>query len=385
MAINATHILELVQRRIATANSSTSAADLDKLLTLAKQVDGSLIRSYDSDGALPDASLTNEKMAFITSTGNIKFNNGRWDTTPAPPPPPPSPPPPPPPPVAYGTASGYHSGGSSDRTAVEKFSFTSNANATDVGTLLQDSRHSAGQSSNEHGYTSGAYNAPLVFNTISKFPFASDGNGTDVGDLTQARGQLRGNMSPSSAGGFGYSSGGRNNGPMLNTIDKFPFASDANATDVGDLTEIIYNMASQNSETHGYISGGRGFNQPNMDVIQKFPFATDGNATDVGNLTVARIGPAGQSSTGNGYTSGGGLDYDVIDKFPFASNANATDVGNLTQGRDDCSGQSSDVSGYTSAWSSTNIIDKFPFASNGNASDVGDLVGTESQGHPQHV
>ena len=41
---------------------------------------GSLIRSYDSDGALPDASLTNEKMAFITSTGNIKFNNGRWDT-----------------------------------------------------------------------------------------------------------------------------------------------------------------------------------------------------------------------------------------------------------------------------------------------------------------
>ena len=80
MTINATHILELVQRKIATANSSTSAADLDKLLTLAKQVDGSLIRSYDSDGALPDASLTNEKMAFITSTGSIKFNNGRWDT-----------------------------------------------------------------------------------------------------------------------------------------------------------------------------------------------------------------------------------------------------------------------------------------------------------------
>ena len=80
MAINATHILELVQRKIATANSSTSTADLDKLLTLAKQVDGSLIRSYDSDGALPDASLTNEKMAFITSTGSIKFNNGRWDT-----------------------------------------------------------------------------------------------------------------------------------------------------------------------------------------------------------------------------------------------------------------------------------------------------------------
>ena len=39
-----------------------------------------MIRSYDSDGALPDASLTNEKMAYVTSTGSIKFNNGRWDT-----------------------------------------------------------------------------------------------------------------------------------------------------------------------------------------------------------------------------------------------------------------------------------------------------------------
>lgn len=36
----------------------------------------------------------------------------------------------------------------------------------------------------------------------------------------------------------GYTSGGSNPSPLTqyNTIDKFPFASDSNATDVGDLT-----------------------------------------------------------------------------------------------------------------------------------------------------
>ena len=42
----------------------------------------------------------------------------------------------------------------------------------------------------------------------------------------------------------GYSSGGRTP-PFLNTIDKFPFAADANATDVGDLTQAKSNMAGQ--------------------------------------------------------------------------------------------------------------------------------------------
>jgi hypothetical protein len=68
--------------------------------------------------------------------------------------------------------------------------------------------------------------------------------------------------------------------------------------------------------------------------IQKWPFATDGDSTDVGDLTQTREQLAGQSSTVSGYNSGGMIDpgtfYDTIDKFPFASDANATDVGNLT-------------------------------------------------------
>ena len=74
------------------------------------------------------------------------------------------------------------------------------------------------------------------------------------------------------------------------------------------------------------------------NTIDKFPFASNANATDVGDLTVGRYSGAGQSSTASGYASGGTFaptypNSNIIDKFPFASNANATDVGDLTQGR----------------------------------------------------
>jgi len=46
--------------------------------------------------------------------------------------------------------------------------------------------------------------------------------------------------------------------------------------------------------TYGYTSGGS--TGAYSDVIDKFPFASDTNATDVGNLTVARSNVAGQSS-----------------------------------------------------------------------------------------
>ena len=44
MAIDIKNILELVQRKIAAVDSTTSTADLQKLLNLAKRVDGSLMR-----------------------------------------------------------------------------------------------------------------------------------------------------------------------------------------------------------------------------------------------------------------------------------------------------------------------------------------------------
>ena len=78
--------------------------------------------------------------------------------------------------------------------------------------------------------------------------------------------------------------------PQTQTPSKFPFSSDANATDVGDLTSARYNIAGQSSTASGYTSGGI----PTANVIDKFPFSSDANATDVGDLTVGRVRLAGQ-------------------------------------------------------------------------------------------
>jgi hypothetical protein len=283
------------------------------------------------------------------------------------------------PPQAQGSISGYTSGGFPAFNTIDKFPFSSDANATDVGDLTQSLSSSAGQSSLESGYTSGGSDDLSSTNVIDKFPFAVDANATDVGDLSQDRGFAAGQSSTES----GYTSGGLTFSPAeatSNIIDKFPFATDANATDVGDLTQARYGSAGQSSAESGYTSGGAtlpGF----TNVIDKFPFAVDANATDVGDLTQARRDTAGQSSTESGYNSGGlasgSVTSNIIDKFPFATDGNATDVGDLTQARRGAAGQSSTVSGYSSGGGSppaVATIDKFPFVSDVNATDVGDLT-----------
>ena len=284
-----------------------------------------------------------------------------------------------------GYTSGGHNGSSRDNT-IDKFPFSSDGNASDVGDLTVARNGSAGQSSSVSGYTSGGVAptiSPIWVNIIDKFPFAADGNASDVGDLTAGRGYLAGQSSTVS----GYSSGGRDDAltPIsLNVIDKFSFSSDGNASDVGDLTVNRHSVAGQSSTASGYTSGGIAPDSTptRVNIIDKFPFASDGNATDVGDLTAARNSAADQSSLASGYTSGG---YDgsspgrvnIIDKFPFSSDSNASDVGDLTVNRSDVAGQSSTASGYSSGGygtSQVNTIDKFPFASDGNASDVGDLT-----------
>ena len=218
---------------------------------------------------------------------------------------------------------------------------------------------------------------------IDKFPFATNANATDVGNLSVSR---RSTNAGQSSEVSGYTSTGFGPASYNNTIDKFPFATNANATDVGDVTFGRYSATGQSSTVSGYTSGGRApDNAPGSvdNIIDKFPFATNANATDVGDASLNRGRSAGQSSTVSGYTSGGGPGAygwtgNVIDKFPFATDSNATDVGDLTFARSEGASQSSTVSGYTSAGyappGATNIIDKFPFATDANATDVGDLV-----------
>jgi hypothetical protein len=287
-----------------------------------------------------------------------------------------------------GTTSGYASGGApfpAPYNIIEKFSFTSDGNASDVGDLTVGRYNVAGQSSSSHGYTSGGISTPPYTNTdtIDKFPFASDDNATDVGDLTVARSAT--GITGQNSADNGYTSGG-STGPRSNIIDKFPFASDANAADVGDLTEARGQAAGSSSPTHGYNAGG---NPPSdfTNIIDKFPFASDANAADVGDALQPLSGASGQSSSTHGYFTGGTSPDPVltcqmccIQKYAFASDGNSTGVGTLTECQYAAAGQSSTTNGYSSGGRQPgtpgfkNYIAKFPFASDANATDVGNLT-----------
>ena len=293
-----------------------------------------------------------------------------------------------------GTTSGYMSGG---RVApprvdtIDKWPFASDGNATDVGDLTIARERGAGQSSKVSGYTSGGYGPSSNNNRIDKFPFAADGNATDVGDLT---GTLRENAGQSSEN-HGYTTGGHDGSPHpgeINDIQKFSFASDENATDVGDRTITGQSHTGQNSSISGYSSAGSSGNPPvNTNVIDKFPFATDENATDVGDLFETVLLPAGQSSSTHGYVSGGSNPpvTNTIQKFSFSSDGNATDVGDLLNGVFYVCGQSSNVSGYVSGGTPDanggNIIQKFPFPTDANSTDVGDLTQSRYGGMGQQI
>jgi hypothetical protein len=67
---------------------------------------------------------------------------------------------------------------------IDKFSFSSNGNATDVGDLAFGTNGNCGQSSIDNGYSSGGYNAEAT-KAIQKFSFATDGNASSSAELTE--------------------------------------------------------------------------------------------------------------------------------------------------------------------------------------------------------
>lgn len=302
----------------------------------------------------------------------------------------------------YGISFGFGIGTTSPAgwsEAIEKYSFTSDENATALtGLMTRRGNVIAGQSSSTHGYGSGGrLQGPSAYsNIIEKIPFTVDENATDVGDLTVARGHPTGNQSDT----HGYTSGGfYPPNTYSNVIDKFPFSTDANATDVGDLASGTggQDPASTTSTTHGYIMGGQPASpDPSDRDITKFPFAAEDNSTDVGDLLNEYRAGRGVQSTTRGYHVGGSSPVqlnpstsNIIEAFPFASDGNTTDVGDLIQRHEQGTATSSSTNGYTAGGyggptdpvpGSMNIIQKFPFSTDANATDVGDLTVAGGQG-----
>ena len=379
-------VLELLRAKVHSADSSTSLDELNNMVKAAQLAHTPMIRHYDSDGSLPTATTTEQKLAFITSTGSIKMNNGRrWESTTAEAYVPP---------VVYsfqGSSYGYAMGGDNGTpgnsyiNTIQKYSFTADGNSTDVADLERSSLGGAGTASSTHGYQGGgiwptSYGGTGYQNNISKFPFASDDDATDVGDLTETKRHL----ASASSETHGYHSGGQPPGNS-DVIERYSFTVDGNSTDVGDLLAGLYGGGGNTSSTHGYHSGGSAgpAGHPYRDRIQKYAFASSSNATSVGDLVddtfQTYMASSGASSTTDGYQWGDTKTY--YHKFPFATDTNSTNVANLNADAvevQQASGSSSTTHGYAhggypSADNGTRIS-KFPYAVEEQGTDVGDLA-----------
>lgn len=169
--------------------------------------------------------------------------------------------------------------------------------AADHGDLSFSQSSMAGLSSPTEGkaYTAagtpGGHSDTPHVGTVREIPFASGTSVTVRSNGVTAYGGRTGISSPTD----GYVAGGRKtSGPPYSTneIDKFPFASDTAKSDQGDLVVAGYGKVGNSSSSNGYVSGGTVVDSPTPptagvydDTIQKFPFASATNATDIGNLS----------------------------------------------------------------------------------------------------
>ena len=287
---------------------------------------------------------------------------------------------PPPRSVFQGTQYGYTAGGEtgtpSGEDIIDKFSYTSSANATDVGDLTGGGATNAGScGSGSHGYclSNGAPYPGLTTTHVDKWSFSSNGNATDVADLPNNHNNgPSGHASPE----YGYGAGGVPGDG--NYISKFAFANEATTTDVGNLTYGDHDSGHAGASAYdygGFVWGG----YPNTNVIDKFAFASDGNATDWADITAAMRDMNGQSGLTHGYACFGYTSGYVndIQKFPYASQTNATDVGDISYQRGLSSGTSSTTHGYSAGGTYSgkhNRISKNSHVSDGNEVDVADLT-----------
>ena len=422
-AINLKNLIEIAQRKIAVVDSNSSTRDLENLMEITMLTGGG--HKADSAGFDSDVSNYVGRVVFIDSgsEGFFKFNQtiagapsatpnqnftqiakgGTYTSNPSPGSGPVFT-------VASINGSSYGFRGFGGFPApyasnvIDKYSYSSDGNATDVGDLLGTRTMSISSSTATHGFSLGSYPVGVA----EKYSHTSDGNSTAITALNTPAYFGTGNTSDTNhyiTQHYGTAVPGF--GPSYNTgVVKAPIASEDAYSDTGvDWSATTGSNASgmsAQSYTHGYVLAvGAGFPnaQTGSNKIEKFPFAAEDASSDVGDLTKVR-GQKTDNSYLNvyGFSSGGNNPnspspttvLNEIERISFASDGNGTDIADLSQARVHGAGTNSPTHGYMHGGSTgagpnpgpghVNTIDKFPFTSGSNSTDVGDLTSTAMYG-----
>jgi len=179
---------------------------------------------------------------------------------------------------------------------IDYVTIASVGNATDFGDLTQSRDSTATCSSTTRGLTAGG-DGNSTFNIIDYVTIASTGNASDFGDLSVARRKLAG-VSSNTRGVFG-------GGSDSNVLDYVTIATTGNAADFGDLIGTMKeHPAGISSKIIGIIAGGVDKDGGGSDVqvatMDAINIASTGNATDYGDLTLSVSQIAGNSNSHGG-------------------------------------------------------------------------------------
>ena len=255
----------------------------------------------------------------------------------------------------------------------DRFSFTSDGDAADVGDTTGTRAYGCANKSTTHAYFSGGSTGFTVTNASDKVSFASGGDSVAIGDTlaSATRYQVESNDIDNQ---IGYLACGD---ASASAIEKLAFASDAFSTSSASVWNAAPACSGNSSRTHGYIMGD---SVSPYTHIQKYVFASESTGTEVGSLVIAcgSSNWSGTSSTEYGYSAGSDTpSNDAIQKQSFSSDGDSTDVGNLLSSFAWAAGQSSTTYGYNSAGiypTAHNVIQRYSFSSDGDSTDVGNVT-----------
>ena len=238
---------------------------------------------------------------------------------------------------------GYHYSGlyppyPNSSNVIDKFAMASAANATDVGDLNVKGHHNLGAASTTHGYNhtsfvtqpSGAYN-----DAVDRHSYSSDGNATDVGDLSGAgtSNAHYDNYANSTHHYLLYA--GSYGSPAVDVAYKYDFASSISTTNLHGLKGFVDDAQGINSSSAGSVIRYDSY-APNR-TVKKIPFATDTASVDTTDTGTNQSHVSGQkTATANGVTDGyllgirsNGSGNVEIDSYTYASSTLSTDIGEV--------------------------------------------------------
>ena len=237
-----------------------------------------------------------------------------------------------------------------------------------------------------HGYAMGGWNFPTpgnaIVDPIDKFPFASDTNATQVMTLaTATRGIQGGGSSTHGYGASGFTSS------SINTIFSFPYAnSDAMTTSpvtmpVANNVGLLGNMVGppDRSKFYAFVYGAG-------DRHIRISTASEGavtSATSLNPYPAPNILPSyNQFASGPTQAIAFNSSSPFIMSWPFASDNGWTSTGDAVNTVTAYSGAcSSTTHGYKIRGPASNVIEKYAFAGGSDATDVGDLQSAANYGH----